>query len=91
MPPARSVLDAHDDQVPVAGGDASQRRTGVALGRPDGHRDIARLAASRGLECVTDHLRRRLTLLGSVEEQDDTRVRQVPVMSASVPGQAQCP
>jgi hypothetical protein len=57
------------------------------------HRDqvIARLTAGRGLERATDHLRRRLTLLGSIEEQNNTQVRQAPVVTASVPGQAQCP
>jgi hypothetical protein len=91
MPPDRPVLLAHDDQVPVAGGDAGQYRARVALGRTDGHGDVARQAADRGLERVADQLGRCVTLLGAVEEQDNTRVRQVPAVAAAVPGQAQCP
>jgi hypothetical protein len=85
------VLPAHDDQVPVAGGDAAQRCTRIALGRPDGDGDIARLAAGRSPERVTDQLRRRLTLLGPLEEHDYMPMRRVPVVAAAVPREAQCP
>jgi hypothetical protein len=85
------VLPAHHDQVPVAGGDAGQYRAGIALGRADGHGDVARQAAGRGPERIADQLRRRVTLLGPAEEQDNTRVSNVTVVAAAVPGQAQCP
>jgi hypothetical protein len=85
------VLPAHDDQVPVADGYAGQGRAGIALGRPDGDGDVAWLAAGRSPERVTDQLRRRLTLLGPLEEHDYMRMRRVPVAAAAVPREAQCP
>jgi hypothetical protein len=91
MPPDRPVLLTNDDQVAVASGDAGQHRTGIALGRPDGYSHVVRLAAGRGPERVADQLRRRVTLLGSPEEDDNARMREVPVTAPAVPGQSQCP
>ena len=91
LPPARPVLPAHDDQVPVADGHAGQRRAGIALGRLDDYAHVARLAAGRSLEHLADQLRRRLSLLSPLEEHDHVRVHRMPVVAAAVPGQAQRP